>query len=70
MAQLNQARPVRVALPAQALTLQQSQEVLAQILKELGHGGCFSGRDIDFRHEVEFFVTQEGRVQQSRERVA
>jgi hypothetical protein len=62
MATFKEARPIHVALPAKQLTLEQSQQVLADILNKLGCGRCFSGRDINFINEVEFFVNESGRI--------
>ena len=56
------SRPIVVALPAGQMTLEQSQAVLADVLNRLNCGGCYSGRDISFVNEIDYFVTPEGNV--------
>lgn len=56
------AKSVTVALPPGKLTLEQTHAVVGEVLNRLGCGGCFSGRDINFVQEVEFFVNVGERV--------
>jgi len=67
MAISRQARPIYVSLPATQLTLEQSQKVLAEIMRVSGCPGCFSGRDINFVNEVDYFVNEEARVRPAAE---
>jgi hypothetical protein len=55
-------RPIFVALPQGQMTLEQSQAVLGAVLAKLNCGGCYSGRDINFINEIDYFVTPEGNV--------
>jgi hypothetical protein len=67
MAISRQARPIYVSLPAAGLTLQQSQKVIAEIMTAAGHPGCFSGRDLNFVNEIDYFVTAEAAVRPAAE---
>lgn len=55
-------RPVTVRLPNGTFNIDQVQSIVADVLNRVGCGGCFSGRDINFVNEVEFFVTPEANV--------
>jgi hypothetical protein len=67
MAISKQVRPIYVSLPPTQLTLEQSQKVIAEIMRVAGCPGCFSGRDINFVNEVDFFVSEEARVRPAAE---
>ncbi len=54
--------PVTVRLPRGNFNIDQAHSIVADILNRIGCGGCFSGRDINFVNEVEFFVTPEANI--------
>jgi len=60
---VNPTRSLVVRLPPTALNIDQSINVLQSVLKLAGCGGCYSGWDITFTHEVEFFVDPAGQIQ-------
>ncbi len=57
------ARPIVVRLPPTTLNIDQSFKVLQNVLNLAGCGGCYSGFDITFIHELEYFVNANGEVQ-------
>jgi hypothetical protein len=51
---------VRISVPTAVLyDLDKMQQVTAAVLKELGCGGCHSGRILDFVHMDDFVVNPE-----------
>jgi hypothetical protein len=44
------------------MDLKHVQAVVANLMKQLGHTGCFSGFDINFRQEIEFTANLSGEV--------
>jgi hypothetical protein len=57
------AGPITVRLPAGALSIDVAMKVLQNVLGQAGCAGCFSGYDIHFVHELEYFVNVDGAVQ-------
>jgi hypothetical protein len=57
------AGPITVRLPAGALNIDVAMKVLQSVLGQAGCSGCFSGYDIHFVHELEYFVNVDGAVQ-------
>ena len=57
------AGPITVRLPAGALNIDVAMKVLQSVLGQAGCAGCFSGYDIHFVHELEYFVNVDGAVQ-------
>jgi hypothetical protein len=57
------AGPITVRLPAGALSIGVAMKVLQSVLGQAGCAGCFSGYDIHFVHELEYFVNVDGAVQ-------
>jgi len=55
-------RAVTVSIPHQNLDLKHVQALVANLMKQVGHGGCFSGFDINFRHELDFTANLQGEV--------
>jgi hypothetical protein len=56
-------RTIVVRLPATSLNIDQSIKVLQSVLAQAGCGGCYSGWDITFTHELEYFVNPAGAIQ-------
>lgn len=50
---------VLVRLPSSDINLDQSLEIVKNILNRAGHPMCFSGIDINFVNEVEFAIRPE-----------
>ena len=50
---------VLVRLPSSDINLEDSLEIVKNILNRAGHPRCFSGIDINFVNEVEFTVNPE-----------
>jgi hypothetical protein len=55
-------RAIKVHLPQKQFTLEETNRLLGEILKLAGCGGCFSGRDFLFTHELDFSVNLAGKV--------
>ena len=50
------ARTITVSLPHQTFDLKKVEAITANLMKELGHAGCFSGFDIRFVHDDDYRV--------------
>ena len=55
-------RVVTVHIAHQNMDLKNVQTLVANLMKQVGHTGCFSGFDINFRHEIEFAANLTGEV--------
>ena len=55
-------RQVTVHVPSGAMDIKHVQALVANLMKQVGHQGCFSGYDINFRQEVEFTANLQGEV--------
>ncbi len=55
-------RLITVRVPHQPMDLRQVQSVIANLMKQVGHTGCFSGFDINFQQEIEFIANVAGEV--------
>ena len=55
-------RLVTVHVPHGPMDIKRVQVVVANLMKKLGHTGCFSGFDINFQQEVEFTANLAGEV--------
>jgi hypothetical protein len=56
-------RSIVVRLPGSPMNIDQTLKILQTVLTQAGCGGCYSGWDISFIHEVEYFVNVDGGVQ-------
>jgi hypothetical protein len=57
------SRPIVVRLPPTALNIDQTLNVVREILTAAGHQGCFSGLDLQFTYENEYIVNAKGGIQ-------
>jgi hypothetical protein len=57
-------RTVTVRVPHKPVDIKTVQLTIANIFKELGHPGCYSGFDFRFEQEVEFTAGLNGEVRQ------
>jgi hypothetical protein len=55
-------RQVVVNIPHGNMDIKHVQVLVANLMKQVGHLGCFSGFDINFRQEVEFTANLAGEV--------
>ncbi|MGH9077816.1 MAG: hypothetical protein ACRDY0_10265 [Acidimicrobiales bacterium] len=55
-------RRIKVSLPARAFNLEESLEILRNVLGKAGCGACYSGLEISFVNEVELVVRPSGEV--------
>jgi hypothetical protein len=44
------------------MNIKRVQAVVANLMKQVGHTGCFSGFDINFKQEIEFTANLAGEV--------
>ncbi len=55
-------RQVIVRVPSGTMDIKHVQALIANLMKQVGHQGCFSGFDINFRQELEFTANLTGEV--------